>query len=601
VNLPILGTLSALFTNANEELKKLLQPWALFSAAIFLIPSLFLIYQPLQHRGPDLGWWEDLSEVQQALIASGVLLSLAYLINSLSGLFLALAGGRWLRRSPVIGRVLIYQQWLAYDRLEKATKPRGTEKSNRAFYRLAYEYPTPVRLPQNGSSETPDFPTIQSAPPPATLAKRLRATDALALAPTRLANVRAAVSSYSMNQYGAHLDTIWPALEQTLGKEDENLLKRIDGEQTATTFLATVAVLLVVVAVVAVPVGVLVGDYRRLAWALLLLLVAYGTYRAAVVQALAWTRLIRAALDLHLDEAATRLGFRSLAGDPAAAHKRWEDVSLWLAYGGMKLDDPPDNMPQVDAEWYKEKASSSPTTVSASAGVTATARVVERTRSVTTGASASGSLIGPTYEVYVTAAWSGPATVLLEDPSTRVRPGGFVTIGDSRLPRLPAGISGAIHYPDGSEDSVTPIISRDNEKEDALVWRLPDLVRHGSLLLHYDVTPVTWLAVGPDVEREQIAPAASDPFNRLAIRLRYTGRAAGTVTLIALPVGKDSAGTSFHWRTVADAAGQPMTGQPRYDPVLRCAIWAINDVAPNSRLTLVVTLIAHGLGEGETI
>ena len=76
---------------------------------------------------------------------------------------------------------------------------------------------------------------------------------------------------------------------------------------------------------------------------------------------------------------------------------------------------------------------------------------------------------------------------------------------------------------------------------------------------------------------------------------------AGTVTLIALPVGKDSAGTSFHWRTVADAAGQPMTGQPRYDPVLRCAIWAINDVAPNSRLTLVVTLIAHGLGEGETI
>ena len=67
MNLPILGTLSALFTNANEELKKLLQPWALFSAAIFLIPSLFLIYQPLQHRGPDLGWWEDLSEVQKRL------------------------------------------------------------------------------------------------------------------------------------------------------------------------------------------------------------------------------------------------------------------------------------------------------------------------------------------------------------------------------------------------------------------------------------------------------------------------------------------------------------------------------------------------------
>ena len=47
MNLPILGTVSALFWNAYQELKKLLQPWAIFSAVIFLGLGLLLIYLPV--------------------------------------------------------------------------------------------------------------------------------------------------------------------------------------------------------------------------------------------------------------------------------------------------------------------------------------------------------------------------------------------------------------------------------------------------------------------------------------------------------------------------------------------------------------------------
>ncbi len=126
MNLPILGTVSALFSNANEELKKLLQPWAIFSAVIFLGLGLLLIYLPVQHRFPLPSGWIDLGSAEKVVIGSGVVLSVAYLIRGLGGFFLTLAGGRWLRRSPIIGRVLVYWQLKAYRRLIAETKAAET-------------------------------------------------------------------------------------------------------------------------------------------------------------------------------------------------------------------------------------------------------------------------------------------------------------------------------------------------------------------------------------------------------------------------------------------------------------------------------------------
>ena len=77
MNLPILGTLSTLFTKANEKLQELLQPWALFSAAIFLGLGFILIYLPLQHRVPDLIGEEKLTEAQQLIIASVVVFAVS--------------------------------------------------------------------------------------------------------------------------------------------------------------------------------------------------------------------------------------------------------------------------------------------------------------------------------------------------------------------------------------------------------------------------------------------------------------------------------------------------------------------------------------------
>lgn len=628
MNLPILGTLSALFTKANEKLQELLQPWALFSAAIFLGLGLFLIYLPLQPTSEALKAWEKWSTTWQVIVASTVLFSLAYLINSLSGLFLVLAGGRWLRRSPIIGRLLVHRQWEDYKRLEKATIEGNAEQRSRAFYRLAYEFPTPARPSAAALAEAGLAPSRADHPrdlvvtaalnssqlgtrdaaavrlglgisSQAEAAHEFATVDATMLAPTRLGNVRAAVSTYSMNQYGAHLDTIWPALNQTLGDKDESLRTQIEGEQTTTTFLATVTVLLVVVAALAAPVGLLVANTRWFVTPFVLLGLAYVIYRAAVARAQAWARLIRAALDLHLDETGERLGLESLAGDPEAARGRWQAVSRWLAYGGLGLDPQEYDIPLPLAEWYKKPASPSPTTVSASPGVTVTPRVVARRLSGVTGDATDDGPLGLAYDVTLTAAWSGPVLVSANLPSSP-QPGGFVTISDTRLPRLLNNVSGVIHYPDGSMvQAVTPVVSRDDAEGDALLWRLPDLAQHGSLVLTYTITPI-WLDLGPDVILELIAPAASDPANRLVMRLHYTGQTVGPVSLGALPVGPDSASTSFSWRPVVASGGAALnryTGQPDYDPQERRATWLINGVTPDSRLTLVVTLVAHGLSE----
>lgn len=637
MNLPILGTVSALFSNANEELKKLLQPWAIFSAVIFLGLGLLLIYLPVQHRFPLPSGWIDLGSAEKVVIGSGVVLSVAYLIRGLGGFFLTLAGGRWLRRSPIIGRVLVYWQLKAYRRLIAETKAAETpaaetqtaaaqapaaqaaaaqaaegvtERRNRAFYRLAYEYPTPVRLPpKNDPPNSPDLPSTQSTLELLSAIKRLRdkakmeglalvkdlrATDDLVLAPTRLANVRAAVSSYSMNQYGAHLDTIWPALNQTLGKEDDTLLKQMEDAQTTTTFLATLAVLLVVLAVIAAPVGLLVGDGRRLGAAVALLPVAYVFYHAAVARALAWTRLIRAALDLYLDETGERLGLRKLDGDPEKARDRWRKVSHWLAYGGMKLNDPAVQTQPVDADWYKEATKTPPLTVTPSAGVTVAHRVTERPPAVVSRLSGPGRLPCAGYTVTLMAGRTpDPAAPPYASSATA---GGFVMVSDSRIPMLPGRVTGQIHWPNGAKTPTPAIVSRDDTGPDALLWSLPDLARQGSTVLTYTIAPAVWLWAGPDVKVEDVAPLNTPDGmeNGLRIRLLYTANTRGPVKVFAAPVVKERAGEGFVWSSAADSTSL-RTGSTLYDPSLRRVTWLINNVAAGSRLTLQVTLQKHGL------
>jgi len=85
VQLPILGTLSALFSDAGDEFKKLLEPWALIAAAALLALGLVFFYLPLRAGSAALLAFEGWPAAWQIIVATALLFALAYLINTLSG------------------------------------------------------------------------------------------------------------------------------------------------------------------------------------------------------------------------------------------------------------------------------------------------------------------------------------------------------------------------------------------------------------------------------------------------------------------------------------------------------------------------------------
>ena len=550
MQLPILGTLSALFSDAGDEFKKLLEPWALIAAAALLALGLVFFYLPLRAGSAALLAFEGWPAAWQIIVATALLFALAYLINTLSGFFLALAGGRPLRDLPGLGAALRGRQAGRFDALLAAALAGDGEASARAFQRLAYEMP--------GRDE---------------------------LAPTALGNVRAAAAAYSANQYGAHLDTVWPLVALTLADKDEELLGQLRGEQTATTFLTTVALLLIFVSLPALLLALAQGAAGRALWAVALLLPAYGLYRAAIVRALGWGRLTRAALDLYLADTGAKLGLRSLAGAPAAARARWEAVSRWLAYGGLRLGDARVQVPAAESDWYEAPGAPAPATLTAAAGTAAQLRVAAAAARPAALSADGLRLPAAAYDVTVVVAPAGAAPA----PS-----GGFVMVADTRLPYL-SPTPGALHYPDGTTAAVTPLVARGEGDTDAYLWPLPGLAAQGGAALTYRAAAETWLRPGPAAALLSVAPNSSNRPNQLAVTLTTNGPPTGQATLTCAPIAAERAGATFQWAALSGGAPGPVTtAAVAYDPAARRATWAI-DNAPPGDIFLVLTLTDHGL------
>lgn len=577
MNLPILGTLSTLLTDATSEAKKLFEPWSLVSAAVLMGLALVFFYPELP-ADPKL-------DAGRIVLLTAILFALAYLVNTLGASFLALAGGRPLRDSPVVGWALLGLQRRRYDRLaddinrSNSTNDSTGEIRNTAFYRLAYEFPARCDM-----------------------------------APTRLGNIRAAVATYSLNQYGAHLDTVWPLVMQTLAKEDENLLQQTGAEQTATTFLATLGILLLLFGAVALPYGLAMADWRRVLAVLALWLLSYVAYRAAAVRALGWGRHIRAGLDLYLDETGTKLGLLALTGKPVETKDRWTEVSKWLAYGGLLPNiegvTRPVDVPAAEGDWYKEKeADKSPTTLTCSAGVSATARVVEGPAipfSLLPGGG-EARLAGRQYDIILLASATGGQAAAASAPSaptggqaappatgtTSPTAGGFVMIADTRLPFLPPGITGTLHWPNGnSQQNRAPLYSATADGNDALLWPLPDLAAHGSGVLRYSAETDLRLYAGPGVTLSSVVPDGNS-LDQLIVKLTYSGAAPGPAVVRAGRVDKDRSGEGFTWRK--KARREPLTeGKPVYDEATQQVAWTIPLARPNKQYSLYITLKAHG-------
>lgn len=325
-SIPVLSSVADLLTKtvASEEFKKLFQPWALVAAAIFLAFNLLLVIPGLVSAGvAPLAALQRLPTIWQILIGTLVLTALGYLISSLGSSFVDLVSGNALRGSPIIYEWMLARQKRQFEKLRQTAKPNRDgetdRKGARALYTLALEYPD----------------------------------EKEALAPTRLGNILRNPASYAERKYGVHLDTVWPIMSLTLKNSDSELFGKVSDGSTRLTFLATVTVLLAVVAVELVTIGLIRAQpWSHFLGAALLLVLAYAVHLATCKEAKAWAVQMRTALDTHLDAVADRLKLRSLPAESSKDRKdRWEEVSRWLAYGGSRFADMY-LTPEPKSKWY---------------------------------------------------------------------------------------------------------------------------------------------------------------------------------------------------------------------------------------------------------
>lgn len=560
MQLPILSSLTTLFSKVTDEFKSLFQPWSLVAAGIYLFLNLVLIY-PVTRRARAVAVYEDLDTLIQVITATFILFGLGYLINSLGGFFVATANGR-LMRGSFLGRIMLRQQWRRYcmlvGRLDSVNHTQTV--INRAAYQLAYEFP-----------------------------------DAANLSLTRLGNVQASVADYSVNQYGAHLDTVWPIVEAALARDDSEMIKKVADEQTSMTFLATVAVLLGFTAVTAVPLRVWLNDPvwpGNLFIFVTLILVAYVVYRAAALRAAAWGRLVRLALDLHLGKAETALGLRPLEGDARFRERRerWKDVSEWLAYGGLEIEGIVTNYdPSVN--WYEKPDAESATAITSTTQMRADIHAAERPAPPPSLTGNAVLLPGPVIEhvILIThlAAAGEPDPLQFHKPI-----GGFVRVTDSRVPVVRAAITGVLHRPNGKQETLTAILSPNRDGPDALLWPVARLDYRDSAALTCLLEPLIRLTLGNNGSFAAVAPARSGRPGRLVLEFTVTG--TGDIELTLEPVAAKRVGGKAILRANGGATGETTT---LYDWETGRALWRIGPGDKSTRLVVSIPLADHGLNK----
>jgi hypothetical protein len=322
-HLPVLSSITDQLTGTlSDAFKKLVQPHSLVAAATFTTLNIVLIYPTLvTHRVGLALAITALSTAWQIALGILALLALGYLINSLGSFFLNMVSGESFTRSPIVGAILSRRQRQRFQSLQKKSRgvtdgPPFTRVSPaRAAYILAFEFP--------------------------------RKDDSLA--PTRLGNILLSVADYTYHQYGAHQATLLPIMDLVLKAEDPDLHSRMRENQEALTFLASLIVLLIVVAFEVVVVQVVLQQPLQALWALVIIGAAAAVYSAAAQKALAWSRDVRVAFDLYLGSVAEKLGFHALE---IKDKENWVAVSNWLAYGAMDSKERGNNLATRKSEWY---------------------------------------------------------------------------------------------------------------------------------------------------------------------------------------------------------------------------------------------------------
>ena len=546
-NFPVLSSLAGLFSGTvTDEFKKLIQPQSLVAAAVFLALNLTLILPELvRRRVPFATTLAGLSTAWDVLLATLVLFILGYLVNCLGNFFLNILSGTTLRDSPLVGQTLISWQQNKFQQLQDTTADNTKSDSERsaAAYRLATEFPR----------------------------------DKEGVAPTRLGNVLLNAASYTLHQYGAHLDTVWPVLNLALKDKDASLHGRIREQQESLLFFASLTVLLLVVAgerllllpwllTPAEPGTYVTRGFPWLAPALLVA-AAYGVYGAALQKAHVWNNDIRLAFDLYLASADDMLKLHQLPVQAFETRReRWRHVSEWLIYGASAIKGYP-NIPEQQELWYVAPATQpEQPEVQHPEAVHVQRRSWLHTRSTNVPSTQARWVREIAYLFSIEHRETGE--------HARSALGTYLVVTDTRLKSIPDEVTGYLtggtHRANGEE--VTGI--RQPGDPDMLLWSLGNLPPQSNRVLRYtiiDKIPLLTVEVSSPHQITTMSAEQHEHALMLIVTIHNSGQQAEPLTIEATPSARFDQQIPAHYARVrADGARdptRPLSATPQGDTI----------------------------------
>ena len=299
----------------DESLKKLVQPAGIVPATVLVLMNLAVIYPRLLDAGvPAATTFDGLEDPWKAVVISGLVLVLGYVILNLSGSAMRLATGELIADSD-IGRSLASREGRRIDREISAAKAKERIRSDQSR-----------------------FPLPKDA------------------APTRLGNVFAGSNTSLYKRYGFDMAAMWGHLQTVVAKEDEALGTSLEEAYTGVQVLVNLAVTVLIVGAEAALITLVARDAEIAVLAILSIPVAFGLYRAASAQARSYTDLVEVAVDLYRAKVGEKFGLKA-TDKPEKDRPAWVSLRSWLLWD--RRDEP-----EADAEATLEVTTTSSENVS---------------------------------------------------------------------------------------------------------------------------------------------------------------------------------------------------------------------------------------------
>lgn len=297
----MLPAVSELFkTSFDESFKKLLQPAGIVPGGLFILLNLGAIYPALSERKVSaITAFDALTDPWKVVVVFVVILFTGYLVLAFSASTARLATGELWRRAPL---------WTVLQQREVAARAallaQASDPARTQAERDELRYEVEVRYP-----------------------------DEEYVGPTRFGNTFAAVADGVWNSYRIDLSATWSQMRTVLKADAarEKALTDIDAAKTDLDTLLNVGVVLALFAFEGLFLFVPLGSPSFGIWAIAALLLAYGSYRAACVRAIAWGDGIQAAYDLFRGDLGKALGVRQ-AKTVGEQRLLWEQVSRALLW-----------------------------------------------------------------------------------------------------------------------------------------------------------------------------------------------------------------------------------------------------------------------------